>query len=154
LFTSNTLLKKWRASADLRRRNLRSSEGKTKKEDAAARNAGVYSKSIPFLLEMLPNRSFCGCGDDDDTPNLEYLRCFPLISDQPILARAATPTTLIQLSNIDGGGGYTKLVTISIFFCFWFLFGRKKLLLQFWDILFVLSSSLLLIATNFLIRNT
>lgn len=37
-----------------------------------------------------------------------------MTSDQPILARAAKPTTLIQLSKIDGGGGYTKLVTISI----------------------------------------
>lgn len=73
LFTSTTLLKKWRASADLRRRNLRSSEGKTKKEAEAAKNAGVYSQSIPFRLEMLPNRCFCGCGDDD-AANLEYLR--------------------------------------------------------------------------------
>lgn len=100
------------------RRNLRSSEGKTKKEAAAARKAGVYSKSIPIRLEKVPNLCFCGCGDDvDDDANLEYLRWFPLTSDQPICARAAKPTTLIVLSNIDGGGGYTKLIAISIFFC-------------------------------------
>lgn len=73
-------LKKWRASADLRRSNLRSSEGKTKKEAAAARKAGVYNKSIPVRLEKLPRGSFCGCGDDDDDDvlllllNFEYFR--------------------------------------------------------------------------------
>lgn len=124
-FTSKILLRKWRESADLRRRNLRSSEGKTKKDAAAARKAGVYSKSIPIRLEKLPNRCFCGCGDadDDDDANLEYLRWFPLTSDQPICARAAKPTTLIVLSNIDGGGGYTKLVAMSIFLLF---FVRRR----------------------------
>lgn len=71
-------LKKWRASADLRRRNLRSSEGNTKKDEAAARNAGVYNKSIPVRLEKLPRGCFCGCGDDDDDVllllNFEYFR--------------------------------------------------------------------------------
>lgn len=117
-FTSKTLLKKWRDSADLRRRSLRSTEGERKKEAEAARNAGVYRKSIPVLLEMLlPNR--CFCDDDDDDPlllllNFEYFRLFPLISDQTINGRAAKLTTVIVVSNIDGGGGYRKLITISI----------------------------------------
>lgn len=100
----------------MRRRNLRSSEGASKKEAEAARNAGVYRHSIPVLLEMLPNRCFC---DDDNALlllNLEYFRLFPLTSDQTVTARPAKPTTLIVLSNVDGGGGYIQLVAISILF--------------------------------------
>lgn len=114
--TSSTLLRKWIVRAKRRKKNLRPSWGKIKKDATPKTEAGEYRINIPNLLENFIILWLFWEGLLE-IENLEYCMCFPFNSKKPAFASDAKPINDIAFTNVEDGAG-NNIVVCNTFIIF------------------------------------